>query len=300
MRVSNTTLRHNVMRNLNLSLRELAKAQRQMASGQIVNQPSDNPIVAARLINIDSALSESTQLKTNVRDGLAWLNMTDVTLGDVADSLHRARELALAGANATLTPEIRDYNAREVDQLLRHVLSLANASFDGDRYLFGGTHFGSQPFLSSDVSGNIVIDPLSSGGDGPVNYEILRGMALQVNIEGRALFMNGGIFEALAMTRDALAETPTENINDALGALEDALDNALDARATVGARQNRLQMAERRYEEEQTTLTELRSKLGDVDMAEAIMNFNVREHVYQAALGAAARVMQPTLLDFLR
>jgi len=59
-------------------------------------------------------------------------------------------------------------------------------------------------------------------------------------------------------------------------------------------------MAEMRYDEERVTLTALRSKLGDVDMAEAIMNFNVRESVYQAALGAAARVMQPTLLDFLR
>jgi len=300
MRVSNTTLRHNVMRNLNLSLRELAKAQRQMASGQIVSRPSDNPILTTRLVNLDSALAESAQLKTNVQDGIAWLNMTDTTLGDATDALQRARELALAGANDTLPPAIREYNAREVDQILRHVLSLANTSFDGNRFLFGGTHFGSQPFVSSEVGGNIVVDPASPGGHGAINYEILRGMTLQVNVEGQSLFVGGGVFGALAMTRDALAVAPTEDIHDAIDALDSAIDNVLESRATVGARQNRLQLAERRYQEEQVTLAELKSKLGDVNMAEAIMEFNVREHVYQAALGAAARVMQPTLLDFLR
>ena len=111
---------------------------------------------------------------------------------------------------------------------------------------------------------------------------------------------DNSVFGALTMARDALRTAPTANIQDALAELQGALDAVLDARATVGARQNRLDMMDSRYNDERTTLSELRSKLGDVDMAEAIMNFNVRESVYQAALGAAARVMQPTLLDFLR
>jgi len=306
MRISNATLRNNVMRNLHSSLRELNEAQRQMASGRTVQVPSDNPIVAGRLLNINATMAESAQFQTNVQDGIAWLNMTDVTLGAVGEALHRARELAIAGANSTLPPEVRAYNATEVDQLLRHVVSLANSSYDGNRFLFGGTHRGGLPFASRDGADGtlVIVEPPANSypGRGAINYEVLRGIAMQVNIPGETLFMDGdnSVFGALTMARDALRTAPTANIQDALAELQGALDAVLDARATVGARQNRLDMMDSRYNDERTTLSELRSKLGDVDMAEAIMNFNVRESVYQAALGAAARVMQPTLLDFLR
>lgn len=304
MRISNATLRNNVMRNLHSSLRELNEAQRQMASGRTVQVPSDNPIVAGRLLNINATMAESAQFQTNVQDGIAWLNMTDVTLDAVGEALHRARELALAGANSTLPPEVRAYNATEVDQLLRHVVSLANSSYDGNRFLFGGTHHGSLPFTSSEApDGTLQLPtpvPLATEGRGAISYEVLRNIEMQVNIPGAELFQDGNVFGALTMARDALRATPTEDIQHALTALQDALSTVLDARATVGARQNRLDMMDSRYNDERTTLSELRSKLGDVDMAEAIMNFNVRESVYQAALGAAARVMQPTLLDFLR
>jgi len=302
MRISNATLRNNVMRNLHSSLREMNEAQRQMASGRTVNVPSDNPVVAARLLNLNTALTESAQFQTNVRDGIAWLNMTDVTLGAVGEALHRAKELTLAGANSTLPPEVREFNAREVDQLLRHVVSLANTSFDGSRSLFGGTHHGTLPFTTSENADGTLgsLAAVPGAGVGAINYEILRHIEMQVNTPGAELFQVGNVFGSLEMARNAMRAIPTADIQLSLAALDQALSNVLDARATVGARQNRLEMAETRYDDERVTLTALRSKLGDVDMAEAIMNFNVRESVYQAALGAAARVMQPTLLDFLR
>jgi len=302
MRISNATLRNNVMRNLHSSLREMSESQRKMASGRTVSVPSDNPVVAARLLNLNATLHESAQFQTNVRDGMAWLNMTDVTLGAVGEALHRAKELTLAGANSTLPPEVREFNAREVDQLLRHVVSLANTSFDGSRSLFGGTHHGTLPFTTSENADGTLGSPAAvpGAGVGAINYEILRHIEMQVNTPGAELFQVGNVFGSLEMARDAMRAIPTADIQLSLAALDQALSNVLDARATVGARQNRLEMAEARYDEERVTLSELRSKLGDVDMAEAIMNFNVRESVYQAALGAAARVMQPTLLDFLR
>jgi len=120
MRISNATLRHNVMRNLQLSLRELEGAQRQMSSGRAISRPSDSPVGIAKLLGVNAVLSENTQLQANVRDGLAWLSLTDTTLDTVGEALHRARELALAGANGTMPQDARNYSASEVDQLLRH------------------------------------------------------------------------------------------------------------------------------------------------------------------------------------
>jgi len=291
------------MRNLQLSLRELERSQRQMASGRVISQPSDNPVVAAKLLNINSALAESEQFQVNVRDGIAWLSVTDTTLGQVGDALHRVKELALQGATATTPDTAREYIAREVDQLLRHIVGLANVSYDGNRQLFGGTHLGAAPFTLSErippdgfLASIAPADP--SAGTGRISYEIIRNVDMQVNTEGRALFVDGGVFDAILAVRDALLGTG--DIQLAIAAVDSGLNNVLTERAVVGARHNRLLVTEQRYQEEAVTLSELRSKLGDVDMAEAIMNFNVREHVYQAALAAGARVMQPTLLDYLR
>jgi flagellar hook-associated protein 3 FlgL len=289
------------MRSLQLSLRELERTQRKMASGRAISQPSDSPVGIAKLLGVNSVLAESTQLQANVRDALAWLNLTDTTLSTVGEAFHRARELALAGANGTMPDEARAYNAREVDQLLRHVVAMANTSLDGSRYIFGGTHQGAAPFQVSQRSDGMVdsVTPMTlEAGSGAVNYEIIRGIDMQINTEGRTLFVDQGLFSSLLAVRDGLLGAG--DIQAALGALEGAFNRLLDERAVVGARYNRLEMTEQRYEEQHVTLTQLKSQIEDVDMAEAIMNFNTRQHVYQAALAAAARVLQPTLLDYLR
>lgn len=301
MRISNTTLRNNVMRNLQLSLRELERSQRQMASGRAISQPSDSPVGIAQLLGVNSVLAESEQFQANVRDGLAWLSMTDTTLGTVGDAFHRARELALAGANDTMPDQAKRYNAREVDQLLRHVIALANSSLDGTRYLFGGTHHGDVPFTITEGADGLIaaVTPATpTAGQGVVNYEVIRNVDMPVNTEGHALFVAGGLFDALLAARDGLLGTG--DLQLALGQLATAFTRLLDARAVAGARHNRLAMTEERYEAQRVILSELRSQIGDVDMAEAVMEFRTREHVYQAALAASARVLQPTLLDYLR
>jgi len=301
MRISNATLRHNVTRNLQLSLRELERSQRQMASGRAISRPSDSPVGIAKLLGVNSVLAESAQLQSNVRDGLAWLSLTDTTLNTVGEAMHRARELALGGANGTMPDDAREHSAREVDQLLRHVIALANTSLDGTRPIFGGTHQGGVVYTVAERPDGLVdsVAPVTPGaGQGVVNYEIIRGIDMTVNTEGHALFVTGGLFDALFAVRDGLLGTG--DLQTALGQVDVAFNRLLDERAVAGARYNRLAMTARGYEEQTVTLTELKSQIEDVDMAEAIMKFNTRQHVYQAALAAAAKVLQPTLLDYLR
>jgi len=284
------------MRNLSKSLRELSKAQRQMASGELISKPSDNPVVATKLMNINAAMAETNQYHTNVRDALAWVTLTDATLDKVGESLGRARDLTINGITGTTPQDSKNYIAGEIDQILEHVMALANSSFDGDRFLFGGTYHNGQPFMKS-ASGVVASDD-TGAGKGKINYEILRGIEMQVNTEGSKLFVDGGVFKALEDLSQALRNGGDGQAE--LEAITQAGNKVLDERAVVGARMNRLDMTSARYDDELVTMTELKSMVGDVDMAEAIMNFNVKEHVYQAALAAGARVMQPTLLDFLR
>jgi Flagellin and related hook-associated proteins len=88
--------------------------------------------------------------------------------------------------------------------------------------------------------------------------------------------------------------------NQALAEVEDALDTLLRVRADVGARINRLELADARMQELELNVEQLISDNEDVDLARAIIDLKVAENVYRAALASGARIIQPTLLDFLR
>jgi flagellar hook-associated protein 3 FlgL len=68
----------------------------------------------------------------------------------------------------------------------------------------------------------------------------------------------------------------------------------------LGAQDKRLQLVQKRISEEIPEIEERNSKETDVDVTKTITDLKELEHTHEAALGAAARVLQPTLLDFLR
>jgi len=84
-----------------------------------------------------------------------------------------------------------------------------------------------------------------------------------------------------------------------LGNLDEALDNLLAVRSQVGARTLRLENSLNRFEEFSVNFKKLLSLNEDIDVAEVVMQLNEHQNVYQMALAATARVIQPTLLDFL-
>jgi len=96
------------------------------------------------------------------------------------------------------------------------------------------------------------------------------------------------------------AEVGTDELTKMIKTLQDAQNHLLTKTAEIGGRQRRLELLEARYEQDHLNYESMRSDAEDVDMAEVIMYLKMAEAVYQAALSAGARVIQPSLMDFLR
>src|SRR5690606_14141456 len=129
--------------------------------------------------------------------------------------------------------------------------------------------------------------------------EISPGVTLEVNVVGDEAF--GPVFEAMVALRDALMnDQPDEISNTILGELDAAIDNLLRIRAEVGAKANRLEAAANRLHELDLNVSRVLSETEDVDVAKAIMELKMQENVYRLALASGARIIQPTLMDFLR
>lgn len=309
MRVTNNMIISNMLRNLGNNTQRMSKYQNQLDSGKKISVPSDDPVVAARALKLRTDVAKVEQYQKNINDAKSWLDTTDVALGKIGDVLQKARELTVQASNSTNTPEETQKIALELKQLRVQAIHLANSSYAG-RYIFSGFKT-DQKLINDDENspgfGQFSLDVNTV--DERLYYEIGVGDSINVNVAGGDIFNNGGdaangtvssmiqMFNEVISYMDAGQYTQTSNMLDDF---DREMGNVLRARADVGARQNRVDLTADRMSNDLINFTDLMSKNEDVDIAETIMNLKNEENVYQASLAGGARIIQQTLVDFLR
>jgi flagellar hook-associated protein 3 FlgL len=110
----------------------------------------------------------------------------------------------------------------------------------------------------------------------------------------------GDLFALLEDLVPAIEQGAVEGLSDSfLPRLDVAMDDVLSARATCGALRRRYETALSRLKDDNLAMTELESGIMDVDIAEAAVEFQTAQTVYQATLATISKVVQPTLVDYL-
>lgn len=257
----------------------------------------------------------TTQLRTekylnNAADALTWLNTTDASLNQVGEVALRARDLAIQAANGTLSDQARRDIAVEFDQLISDLVSIGNTKI-GQRYLFSGENTMTRPFEITNPGlenvGDVVYrgtpggyDPTDPGDSNRgLRTEVSSGIYIRVNVNGDDAIMP--LIDALIEVKAMIVNGDGEGLgNHAVDLIDEAADQVMLWRAEAGARANRLELIRHRLDESLLSVTQLLSQIEDTDIAQAIMNLKMEENVYRLALASGARILQPTLLDFLR
>lgn len=300
MRITNNMIARGMLSNVHAHLRRMETLHHQLSSGKRLRVASDDPAATARSMRLHTHLNHTAQHRANVSAAISWLEGTDAALGEVTDALQRAYELGVYGATGSHPQEAREAIADEIDEILHHMVDLANTTHGG-LHLFSGNKTLTKPY---DVDSSIPIgtggnDPVYLGDRGERRYETGTGVTVSVNIPGEDVFDD--IFEALIELRDELRAGNIDDISGTtLGNIQDALDSLLSGRADVGARANRLGLAADRLHQLELNIEELLLDTEGVDIARALTDLKVTENVYRSALASGARIIQPTLLDFLR
>lgn len=149
---------------------------------------------------------------------------------------------------------------------------------------------------------------------GKINVEISQGVVMDYNVGANNILefkdKNGvskdlrQIFNSILDDLDNNNPNNTDNINNLitndLDDIQAAVNNVLKVRAEVGAKQNRMEDAKSKNVEDNFNLTEILSKTEDIDIAEKTMQFATLQTVYTASLQTSAKVIQPSILDYLR
>jgi flagellar hook-associated protein 3 FlgL len=294
MRITPQMMMDSMLHNIELNQARTQQLQNQITSGTRIAQPSDDPIGAARALNLQDSISQSDQYLRNIDQATSVLNTADSALDSVTQALQRTRELAVQGANGTLSSGDRAAVQAEIAQLQSHVLDLAGSKY-GASFLFSGTSTGQTGYNQAAPSSTA---GAYQGNDGQILREVSPGVTMAVNADSRATF--DPTFTAMQTLQAGLAANDSTMIQTSLTQLDGALDAINVSRAQLGAKVNRLEFVKQRQQSVGINLTGLLSNVKDVDMGSAIMNFSTAQTVYQASLKAGAQAIQPSLLDYLK
>lgn len=305
MRVTTKMLTNNFQRNMNTSLSKFQKIQNQLASGKVVSKPSDNPFLATRIMDYNTEIARKEQFERNIQDVTEFMDVTDSVLGQVTDQLNRFKELTVKAANSTNTDDDLKIIASEFDELMQTMVDTLNTSFN-DKYIFGGTATNDKPFEL--VNGTIQFN----GNAEKTEIEIAKGVYVGKNISGLEVLggvqgtdANGNtttynLFDSLGKISEALHNGDRDQLNQFMSHVDDHIDNVLQIRGKVGSVQNRMDIMLDKTREEILGLTELVSNAQDVDYAEKFIDYMSLQASYQATLQMSSKIIQPSLLDFLR
>jgi len=303
MRVTNSTLVRTFLDNVNRNLNAMRKYQDQLSSGKEIRRPSDDPFGTVRTMGLHKLIDRNDQYLSNIDGAISWLNTTDTALGQIGDSLMRIQELVTAAANGTNSDEELNAYREEILQKIEEIVQSGNTKFD-DKYIFGGNiTTGDPPFeLDKSTAGQLNF----KGDSGVIKKEISPGVTIDINVTGTEILgvsesseYPNGLSETLNKIVKALEGGETEELSKLIGDIKDHFNNVLNLRSRVGAKYNRMESVKYKNEEETFNMTEMLSKIEDIDLAEKVMEYAVMETVYMASLMTNAKILQPSLVDFL-
>ncbi len=270
----------------------LARLQDQMSSGKVITKASDDPAGAMSSLAMRSELSRLAQYDRNSGDGKTWLGTIDGTLQSMLTGVNRARDIVVQGSSTgAMSVTDRQALATEINGLRQSLLGDANTSLLG-RPVFGGTTSGTAAY---DATGAYV------GDSNVVTRTVGQGQKVRVDLTGPEAFAAGGtdLFALLGKISGDLVTNPAGLAAD-LTTLDAVSQKMRTGLADVGARFNRLDSLSSAAANRTVDVSQSLSSVEDADTARTILDLNVAQAAYQATLQSTAKVIQPSLLDYLR
>ena len=293
MRVTQQMQYQNSIHNMQQNLSRLEKTNSQVSSGKLHQRPSDDPLGVSKAMNLKSSLKANEQYERNTNDATLWLDETDQTINSMVSVMQRVRELTVQGDTGTQDEHGRMVIAAEIEELSEQIRQFANSKVNGN-YLFNGLNTNEAPYPKPDSFEENLFDT------GAKSVLIGDGVSVTVNVTADKLFGTAEDEGNLFRTMNDLVDRIRSGESAPLAELNQGIERILTVAAEVGAKQNRVEAINNRIKDSAIELTLMLSKTEDVDYSTALTKLKSEESIYQASLASTAKLIQPSLLDFLR
>ena len=279
-RVTQHSIARRSTSNMQATLARLQEVQEQISSNKKITKISDDPVAASSALRLRSDVDRNTQIDRNLADSVAWLNTADDALNGVVSQVHRARDLAIQAQNGALGQTERDAIGTELDKIRETLIGFGNTQYAG-RSIFAGT----ANSAAYDAAGAFI------GTSGAVQRTIAPGVQVQVNVTGDDVFGANGsdLFTAINSLATAVRAGYTTAIDAAVVGLDTKTTTVQSRLAEVGARTQRINTMKDRNDSTGITLKQDLSSAEDLDLPKAVLEMQMRQVAYQAALQTTAK-----------
>ena len=290
MRISNAQITAMMHGSMNTSSEKLGKLMQQMATGERMLLPSDDPISAVRVLRIEREEATLTQYRTNIANVAGNLSKQEANLKAASDSMLNVRDLLLWAANGSNTSEDLAAIANELGNLEKTILSFANVRDEEGRYLFSGT-LSDRPAITFDAATQSY---QLTGNDQYRQAAVANGVLVEENVTAAHVFGGGvGMLNDLIALVKMLADPALDASDPAVRASVTATLNSLDkthgdllgAVSELGGRQNTLTLLSSSNEDVSLVNKKIEGELSQLDYATASIDLNN----YQLSLQATQK-----------
>ena len=289
IRITQQSISASTLRGLQANLSRMQDLQARLSSGKRISVASDDPSGTAAAMTFRSQQAADEQYLRNIGQVSARLGVTDNTLTQLSDRLRGMRDLLVQAGNAGLGADSRAALAAQASALKSEIVDLYNTTYL-DRPIFGGTVPGLQ---AVDASTGAYV-----GNDQTVLTRISRDATVRIDVKGTdvAADTTPALLDRIIADLGTTAPIPSADFAD----LDATLSKVMQALGDVGARAARVDSTKANVDAHRLDLVARISENEDVDLPETIMNLQSQQVAYQSALGASAKILQTSLVDFLK
>lgn len=301
MRVTNSNISNRYIRTMQSNSKRLDTINTQLSSQSMINKVSDDPYKAIQSINLRNEINNVEKLKNSSTEVLGWVEHTDGTLDSIGSTLTEIKTL-LTSVNSTLGKTEIDSIKKEIIEKTKQISELFNATYAGSN-IFSGTSTSDRAAIIENVgNGAITIKKSDAVNNDSLKCEISPGVHISYNITVDEVTNNGETFNTLNEAIEILNTTPLDmdKIIELQGKIDSAINSVLDARSTTGARINSIENMQENNTTNIEKMTETLSIIKDTDVVAKAVELQAAQLAYSASLQVGVKLMQNTILDYIR
>jgi Flagellin and related hook-associated proteins len=322
LRLTNNLMTRNYLNNLNKSLSDLNDLSQSMTDGRKYEYGYQDPSTAAQAFKVRQDLTRNSLYQDNITAVTGQMTEAETIVSQLNDQIGDALTQVQQGSTGTMSADNRKIIASTLRSIQNQILSLVNSKYSG-KYMFGGSNVNDQPF-TVDASGKLLyngqsVDTGTFTND--VRYvdvglglatdasgNVVPGTAYDTAISGNSLLGTGvdgsgisnNLYNLIGQIATAFENNDMTNISAYQTKLNAKKSDVMLQYVNIGDKGKFLEFLTSRFESQETNLKSKQKDLEGVDTAKAITDFKEQEMVYNAALQMGVKILQPSLLDYLR
>lgn len=306
MRLSTNTIYSRGISTIQSIQSDQVKLQNQLSTGKRFSSPQEDPIAAARALEIKTNMKVNDDFAYVRKTAESNLTILEGNLSGVTDHLLAAKSKIISAGNGSLSDNERNFIAADLQSTLDGLVGLANAQDASGKYMYAGFKSDTKPF---ELNGGTGLYDFNGDSSNHINIDVGSNTTMAINAAGDEVFQNGmDTFGALQdmitllktpITDAATQATFTAGVATGIDNLTSSLNNVLNVRASVGGRLNQLESLDTAGSaldvQYQTSLSDIQ----DLDYASALSEFTKTQTMLEAAQKTFSSTAKLSLFDYM-